>query len=146
MAEMNVHLDRAEGLVKTAIATVSAQTNTADLSELSVTDTRRMCELAAYWDTLGWIKFQEGDMPQAEKFIAAAWGLCEFTEIGDHLGQIYEKEGRKADAIVQYEITLGKLVVPPETRPRLVALLPPGTDVDARIRKAKRQTRRCRRD
>ncbi len=137
MAEMNVHLDRAEGLVKTAIATVSAQTNTADLSELSVTDTRRMCELAAYWDTLGWIKFQEGDMPQAEKFIAAAWGLCEFTEIGDHLGQIYEKEGRKADAIVQYEITLGKLVVPPETRPRLVALLPPGTDVDARIRKAK---------
>jgi TonB family protein len=141
MAEMNLHLDRAESLVKTAIATVSAQSNTADLSKLSVADTRRMCELAAYWDTLGWIKFQESDMPQAEKFIAAAWGVCEFPEIGDHLGQIYEKEGRKADAIVQYEITLGKLFPMPETRPRLTALLPPGTNVDARIKeeKAKRE-------
>ena len=52
---------------------------------------------------------QAGDIPQAEKYIAAAWGLCEFTEIGDHLGQIYEKEGRKTDSILQYEITLGSL-------------------------------------
>jgi TonB family protein len=133
MAEMNVHLDRAETLVQTAIAKVSADTNTADLSSLSTADTGRMCNLAAYWDTLGWIKFQAADMPQAEKYIAAAWRLCEFTEIGDHLGQIYEKEGRKTDAIVQYEITLGKLYAMPETRPRLTALLPPGTDLDAKI-------------
>jgi len=137
MAEMNVHLERAETLVQLAIAALSAKTNTTDLSALSNADTSRMCELAAYWDTLGWIKFRAGDAPQAEKYIAAAWGLCEYTEIGDHLGQIYEKEGRKADAIVQYEITLGKLFPMPETRPRLTALLPPGTDVDARITKAR---------
>lgn len=133
MAEMNVHLDRAETLVQTAIAKVSADTNTTALGSLSATDTGRVCNLAAYWDTLGWIKFQAGDMPQAEKYIAAAWGLCEFTEIGDHLGQIYEKEGRKTDAIRQYEFTLGKLYAMPETRPRLSALLPPGTDLDAKI-------------
>ena len=133
MAEMNVHLDRAETLVQAAIAKVSADTNTIDLSSLSAADTGRMCSLAAYWDTLGWVKFQAADMPQAEKYIAAAWRLCEFTEIGDHLGQIYEKEGRKTDAIVQYEITLGKLYAMPETRPRLTALLPPGTDLDAKI-------------
>jgi TonB family protein len=137
MAEMNVHLDRAESLVQSAIATLSANTNTTDLSALSDADARRMCELAAYWDTLGWVKFQAGDMPQAEKYIAAAWGLCEFTEIGDHLGQIYEKEGRKTDAIVQYEITLGKPYAMPETRPRLTALLPPGTDIGARITEAR---------
>ena len=95
MAEMNVHLDRAETIVKSAIASVSADSNTTDLSALSRADTGRMFDLAAYWDTLGWIKFQAGDIPQAEKYIAAAWGLCEFTAIGDHLGQIYEKEGRK---------------------------------------------------
>jgi hypothetical protein len=53
------------------------------------------------------------------------------------LGQIYEREGRKTDAIVQYEITLGKLYAMPETRPRLTALLPPGTDIGARITEAR---------
>jgi TonB family protein len=137
MAEMNVQLDRAETIVKAAIATVSAQTNTTNLSALSVADTGRMFSLAAYWDTLGWIKFQQGDIPQAEKYILPAWGLCEFTAIGDHLGQIYEKEGRKADAIFVYEITLANPAAMPETRPRLAALLPPGTDLDAKIAEAK---------
>jgi len=137
LAEMNVQLDRAEALVKSAIATVSAQTIAIDLDNLSMTDTRRMCDIAAYWDTLGWIKFQEGDEPQAERFIAAAWGLCEYTAIGDHLGQIYEKQGRKADAILQYELTLGKPGPFLETRPGLAALLASGTDLDAKISAAK---------
>jgi TonB family protein len=137
MAEMNVHLDRAETLVQSAIATLSAQSNTTDLSALSNADTSRMCNLAAYWDTLGWIKLQAGDIPQAEKFISAAWGLCEFPAIGDHLGQIYEKEGRKTDAIVQYEITLGKPYAMPEARARLAALLPSGADLDVKITDAK---------
>ena len=137
LAEMNVQMDRAEMLVRSAIATTSAQTMAMDLDNLSKPDARRMCSVAAYWDTLGWIKFQKGDLPQAEKFIGAAWGLCEYTDIGDHLGQIYEKEGRKADAILQYELTLGKLAAPPETRPRLATLLPPGTDLDATVATAK---------
>ncbi len=136
LALMNVELDRAGTLAKSAIATVSAQTLAVDLDNLSSADTGRMCQIAAYWDTLGWIKFQAGDLPQAEKFIGSAWGLCEFTEIGDHLGQIYEKEGRKEDAILQYEITLGKPEPMTETRPRLKALLPPATDVDAKIKAA----------
>ena len=140
LGEMNLHLDRAEELIKSAIATTSAETNTVDLSNLSSTDTARMCELAAYWDTLGWIKFHESDLPQAEKYVAAAWGLCEFPAIGDHLGQIYEKQGRKSEAIAQYETTLGKLRADPETRARLAALLPPKTDLDARI-KAESQRR-----
>jgi TonB family protein len=137
LGEMNVQLDRAEALVKSAIAAASAQTISIDLDHLSMADTKRMCEIAAYWDTLGWIKFHEGDVPQAERFISAAWGLCEYTAIGDHLGQIYEKQGRKADAILQYELTLGKLGPFPETRPRLTALLAPGTDLDVRIATAK---------
>jgi len=137
LAMMNVELDRAETLVKSAIAAVSAQTATVDLENLSSADTGRMCDIAAYWDTLGWIKLQAGDLPQAEKFIGSAWGLCEFTEIGDHLGQIYEREGRREDAIFQYEVTLGKPGPMAETRPRLTALLPPGTDVDAKIKAAK---------
>jgi hypothetical protein len=134
---MNVQMDRAETLVKSAIATTSVQTLAIDLDKLSTADTTRMCSVSSYWDTLGWIKFQEGDLPAAERFIGAAWGLCERTAIGDHLGQIYEKQGRKAEAIIQYELALTKLGAFPETRPRLAALLPPGTDLDAKISAAK---------
>ena len=137
MAEMNVHLDRAESLVRSAIATLSAQSSATDLSALSNADTSRMCSLAAYWDTLGWIKFQAGDIQQAEKFINAAWGLCEYPAIGEHLGQIYEKEGRNAEATVQYEITLGKPYAMPEARARLAALLPSSTDLDVKITETK---------
>ena len=133
MAGMNVTSPARKLWGRSVIAKVSADTNTTELSSLSAADTGRMCDLAAYWDTLGWIKFQAGDIPQAEKYIAAAWGLCEFTEIGDRSRQIYEKEGRKTDAILQYEITLGKPYAMPETRPRLTALFPPGTDLDAKI-------------
>ncbi|MGB8522024.1 MAG: DUF3857 domain-containing protein [Candidatus Acidiferrales bacterium] len=133
LGEMNVQMDRAETLVKSAIATASAQTLPLDLDNLSMVDTGRMCQISAYWDTLGWIKFHEGDLPVAEKFVAAAWGLCERTAVGDHLGQIYEKQGRKADAVLQYELTLAKPNPFPETRPRLAVLLPPGTDLDATV-------------
>jgi TonB family protein len=136
-ALMNVQMERAELLVKSAIATVSAQTIAVDLDNLSKTDIRRICEIAAYWDTLGWIKFREDDLTSAEKYIGAAWGLCEYSEIGDHLAQIYEQEGRTTDAIVQYELTLGKSAPMPGTRPRLTALVPPGTDIEAAVVAAK---------
>jgi hypothetical protein len=128
---------RAEELVKSAIAAEAALTLPIDLDNLSMADNGLMCNIAAYWDTLGWIKFLSGDIPQAENYIGSAWGLCEYSEIGDHLGQIYEKEGRKEDAILQYEITLGKRAPIPETRPRLAALLPPQVDVEAKIKAAK---------
>ena len=51
--------------------------------------------LIAYWDTLGWVHFGEGDLDKAEKYVAAAWELGHHGEVGDHLGQIYEKRGEK---------------------------------------------------
>jgi predicted Zn-dependent protease len=137
LGELSMQMDRAEALVKSAITTTATQTQSIDLDNLLTTDAARPCQISAYWDTLGWIKFHEGDLSQAEKFVRAAWELCEHTAVGDHLGQIYEKQGRKADAILQYELTLGKPRAFPETRPRLEALLPPGTDLDAKISTAK---------
>ena len=100
-------------------------------------DVSRVCFLAAYWDTMGWVKFQQGDLPRAHKYIGAAWELCKFPEIGDHLGQIYEKEGRKSDATLQYEIVLTSSVPMPDTRTRLAALVGDETKIDALVNEAK---------
>jgi hypothetical protein len=58
-----------------------------------------MNSLANYWDTLGWIYFHQGDLATATKYISAAWYLAQTPVIGGHLAQMYDKQGKKAEAI-----------------------------------------------
>jgi tetratricopeptide (TPR) repeat protein/transglutaminase-like putative cysteine protease len=64
------------------------------------------------WDTLGWVYFQQGDLADAEKFVRAAWLLGEESLVADHLGQIYEKEGKKQQAVRAYESGLAASPAP----------------------------------
>jgi TonB family protein len=137
MSLMKINLDRAEDLADLAISGTAAKTRDISLTHVTMDDVGRVCLLAAYWDTMGWVKFQQGDLPRAHKYIGAAWELCKFPEIGDHLGQIYEKEGRKSDAIHQYEIVLTSPVPMPDTRTRLAALVGDETKIDALVNEAK---------
>ena len=90
-----------------------------------------MRSLIAYWDTLGWIHFDEGDLDQAEKYVAAAWGLGHHGEVGDHLGQIYEKRGEKDQALRTYALSMSGLRPTPETRGRLASLAGGDAKADA---------------
>jgi tetratricopeptide (TPR) repeat protein len=58
--------------------------------------------LSLTWDTLGWVYFQQGDFKRAEPFVRASWVLGEQAIVGKHLGQIYEKEGKKELAAQAY--------------------------------------------
>jgi tetratricopeptide (TPR) repeat protein len=78
--------------------------------------------LIAYWDTLGWVYFSEGNLDKAERYVAAAWSLGQHGEVGDHLGQIYEKQGKKDRALSTYELALAGLRPIPETQERIDAL------------------------
>ncbi len=77
--------------------------------------------LIAYWDTLGWVHFGEGDLNKAEKYVAAAWELGHHGEVGDHLGQIYQKRGEKDRALRTYALSMNGLRPAPETRGRLAS-------------------------
>ena len=90
-----VRLDRAQQYAESAVAATSADLRNVGLDRLSTRDLGRVSSIAAYWDTLGWVHFQRGDMGKAEKFVLASWQLDMHGEVGDHLGQIYEKQRRK---------------------------------------------------
>ncbi|HVH08420.1 MAG TPA: hypothetical protein VM736_01360, partial [Gemmatimonadales bacterium] len=75
-----------------------------------------------YWDTLGWIYFQRGDLARAEQYVHAAWLLAQHGEIGDHLGQIYALLGRNQEAIHTFALALNASSPPAETGTRLAAL------------------------
>jgi tetratricopeptide (TPR) repeat protein len=87
--------------------------------------------MASYWDTLGWVHFAKGDLDRAEQLVGAAWRLVQNAEIGDHLGQIYEKQGRREAAVRAYALAMNAERPDQKTRGRLAALLGDADRADA---------------
>jgi tetratricopeptide (TPR) repeat protein len=116
------HLDRAQQYAESAVSATAAALRNVSLDRLSQKDLSLVTSLVAYWDTLGWVHFAEGDLSKAEKYVAAAWELGHHAEVGDHLGQIYEKRGDKDRALRTYALSMTGLRPDPETRGRLASL------------------------
>src|SRR5581483_3233938 len=67
---------------------------------------------ALVWDTLGWVYFELGDNVRAEEYVRPAWQLQEEELVGEHLGEIYEKEGKTEKAASAYEAALAVSSMP----------------------------------
>jgi tetratricopeptide (TPR) repeat protein/transglutaminase-like putative cysteine protease len=129
------HLDRAQQYAESAVAATAAALRNLSLDQLSQRDLALVPSLIAYWDTLGWVYYAGGSLDKAEKYVNAAWSLGQHGEVGDHLGQIYEKKGEKEKAIHTYALSLSGLRPPPETRGRLAHLVGGDDKVDAVVKK-----------
>jgi tetratricopeptide (TPR) repeat protein/transglutaminase-like putative cysteine protease len=136
LARKQVSLDRALEYAESAVEATNSTLRNATLDHLTVQQTTLVTSLAAYWDTLGWVYFQRGELPLAEKYVRSSWLLMQHGEVGDHLGQIYEKEGRKSDAISAYAQALASLRPDPDTRGHLVHLLGSEQKVQPLVEKA----------
>lgn len=122
MAGSNSPLDDALKHSEKAVKDVEDATSKIDLGDLTPADLRTTSQLAACWDTLGWIYFREGNVVSAEKYVNAAWQLGSDPVVGDHLGQIYEKEGKEQKAIMAYEGAAAGAQAVPHAKERLQAL------------------------
>ncbi len=116
------HLDRAQQYAESAVSATAAALRNISLDRLSPNDLPLVRDVIAYWDTLGWVQFAEGNFDKAEKYVGAAWTLGHHGEVGDHLGQIYEKRAEKDRALRTYALSLNGLRPVPETRGRLASL------------------------
>jgi tetratricopeptide (TPR) repeat protein len=74
--------------------------------------------LIASWDTLGWILYREDKFDAALAMLLPAWRASLRAENGDHLGQLYEAEGKKKDAAEAYSLAQSALNKnsPPDVR------------------------------
>ena len=66
LAEHGSSLDIAEGWSQRSIAVVEKELNDSSLTNLQ-SQTWAVVKLGQYWDTIGWIKFQQGKIDVAEK-------------------------------------------------------------------------------
>jgi len=133
----NAHLDRAQQYAESAVSATAAALRNVSLDRLTQQELPLVSSLIAYWDTLGWVHFSEGHLDKAEKYVAAAWGLGHHGEVGDHLGQIYEKRGDKDRALRTYALSMSGLRPIPETRGRLASLAGGDAKADAAVARFK---------
>jgi len=122
LALNHTDLDLAQRYAESAVSVVSAATRTIAIDHITVRDLWQIGSIGSYWDTLGWVYFAKGDIVRAEKLVAAAWSLKQDAEVGDHLGQVFERAGRREDAIRTYAVTMSAERPDEKTRERLVAL------------------------
>ena len=131
------HLDRAQQYAESAVSATAAALRNISLDRLKQDELPLVSSLIAYWDTLGWVHFANGDLDRAEKYVAAAWELGHHGEVGDHLAQIYEKRGDKDRALRTYALSMSGLRPIPETRGRLASLAGGDANADAAVARYK---------
>ena len=135
----NVHLDLAQRYAESAVAATAAMLRNMSGGRADLQQQALVVSLGAYWDTLGWVYFQRGDLDKAESYINAAWTLGQHGEVGDHLAQIYEKRGDKDKALHQYALAEVAYKPDPETRQRLVKLAGSEKAADALLEAARKE-------
>jgi tetratricopeptide (TPR) repeat protein len=136
LADRKFDLDKAHQYAELAVSSAAATLLKVDLQHLTLGQLTEVARIGTYWDTLGWVYFQKGDLVSANRYIRAAWQLDQLGEIGDHLGQIYDKLGQKDRAIRTYALAIAAPGSVPETRARLTLLLGGNTQIDDLVSKS----------
>jgi tetratricopeptide (TPR) repeat protein len=122
LANNGVELPLARQYSAKSISILENELKDLRLSKLTDEDLRRIVLLSAEWDTLGWAYFRSGELSKAEAWLNAAWILAQGGDVGDHLGQLYERQGKRDAAIHMYQLALVANSGMDETRERLKKL------------------------
>jgi tetratricopeptide (TPR) repeat protein len=123
LALHHTDLDLAQRYAESAVAGAVLASSTISIEHVTPVDLWQITALAAHWDTLGWVYFAQGNAARAEPFLRASWRLLQNADVGDHLAQVYEKLGRRDEAIRTYALALTADNPDDMTRTRLTALL-----------------------
>jgi tetratricopeptide (TPR) repeat protein/transglutaminase-like putative cysteine protease len=143
LAEQDVQLDRADKYADAAINSLQTQLRDVRLDSLRFQDLGAAQFLYNIWDTKGWIEFKRGDLGLAEQYINAAWQASGSGNIGEHLGEIYEKQGKREQAIRAYLWALAGDPPSDSARARLDAL-GVSKEIEHKVEEARRELQRQR--
>ena len=138
LAQHDFSLEKAQQYAGRAIDATSAALRAVKIDHVTPADLAEVQNIGAFWDTLGWIHFEQGNFDGAEPFLRAAWQLTQNGDVGDHLAQLYEKRGKKEAAIRLYALSLAAPHPDSETRTRLASLLGDPANADDAAKNAAR--------
>ncbi len=110
LGDADIKLPEAFIYAKRALKDVAEQTLAISSDEAQPADYALMGQLAAYWDTLGWIWYRLGDGASARRYLESAWQLSQYPVIGEHLVEIYERLNEPQKAAVVCNMALAGVV------------------------------------
>jgi tetratricopeptide (TPR) repeat protein len=111
MANDDLDLQVALDYAKQAVRAAEEDSETITLPELKVEDLRKIFQLAAYWDTLGWINERLSNMEPAERYLKASWRLDQDGVVAGHLCHLYRREHKTAAAIQMCRLAISRMSV-----------------------------------
>jgi len=121
MADESLDLKVAEKYAQQAIAAQVLQMRDTSLQHLTK-DAYAASRIGSYWDTWGWIRYRENDLAEAEKYVKSAWLIHPLAISSEHLGEIYEKQKKTAEATMMYQMALADDGALSSAKERLIAL------------------------
>ena len=107
LSQMKVDLPLAEESSRKSIVMFEKITSSGAVAEANTKAFAQSSQMVAAWDTLGYILLIENKPKDAEPYIVAAWFNAPDTVTGRHLMQVYEAEGRKAEALRVGRMAIG---------------------------------------
>jgi tetratricopeptide (TPR) repeat protein len=99
MANADLKLPFALDYAKKAVRRAEEETQKITLADLKQQDLRNIFQLAAYWDTLGWVNERMSNLTTAEQYLRAAWNLTQDGVVAGHLCHMYRRTHQTAAAI-----------------------------------------------
>jgi Flp pilus assembly protein TadD len=135
LALKGADLDRAQQYAESALSAVAADSRNFSVGHVTARELSITASIGSYLDTLGWVAFARGDLATAERLVAAAWWISEHAEVGDHLGQIADRRGNKADAVRWYAFALNGDRPEAATRDRLAGVAGKSANLEDLTRK-----------
>ena len=125
LARHKTGLDRAREVARSAETTLLTRLRDLNLRDLKRQDLSLVGQLGDCWDNLGLVELQAGNTAVAERYLTAAWELTQDGIVAHHLGQLYERAGKRAQAIDYYAFASASPQPEPASRARLAALMGP---------------------
>lgn len=107
LAEAGTELPLAEQKTRQALDTLDTKSAQAEIGEANEESFQRASLLVATWDTLGYILLQENKLDEAQDYLRAAWANRTSPDVGQHYGELLEKQGKPREALHVYQIADG---------------------------------------
>ena len=106
LSNMKLELPLAEASSRRAIEKLETVLTQVSLQESNDRSYGQTNLLAATWDTLGWILFQQGKPAEAEPYIRSSSVNHADVTVGNHLAQVLEALGKPSQALTINELAL----------------------------------------
>ena len=98
LADNKVALDDALAWIQKSVQQQELETREFDIDHLRDDDLKTMTLLGPTWDSVGWIYYRRGQLPEAESWLKAAWQLTQDPTTARHLAELYTQQGNETEA------------------------------------------------